>query len=446
MGSVMALRVLIACTEPRSLQDLEVLLGAGGYEVFCASDPDQAEQLVNACIPDVILWGLEDTEGAPSPGAVARQLPGSYLVAIGGADTAALADRAARPGVCDALAVPCTEDELRLLMLRAGAWCRAQRELRLAHADLARSAAERPIVGASPAMIELLEAIERAAGFRACVLLRGEPGTGKEGLARAIHSQSDRRAGPFVRVACREPDQDAAMAALFGRRGGTAPPRTGAFIHADGGTLLLDDVDSLSLPCQERLLTVLQGEAVSIPGADKPRRVDVRVLSAATRNLRAAASDDPFLEDLRARLASVELSVPPLRERPEDIPLLLDHFTDRASRALGLARPTVADDALERLVSCRWPGNVREFQNVIERAVLLARGGRITSQELPERLAAGGVARHDLALRPAKKRLELDMIRRALRETGGNRTHAATLLRISHRALLYKLKEYGITS
>jgi len=331
-------------------------------------------------------------------------------------------------------------------MQRAGVWCRAQRELQLVRADLVRNAADRPIVCASPAMIELLEALERAAGFRACVLLRGEPGTGKEGLARAIHAQSDRRAGPFVRVGCRESDEDATIAELFGRPGGVAPPRTGAFVLADGGTLLLDDVDALSLTCQERLLAVLQGEAVSIPGADKPRRVDVRVLSASTRNLSAPDSGDPFLEDLRARLASVELAVPPLRERPEDIPLLLDHFADRASRALGLARPILGDDALERLVSYAWPGNIREFENVVERAVLLARGGRITSRELPEGLEASDTDRYDLALRPAKKRLELDMIRRALRKTGGNRTHAARLLRISHRALLYKLKEYGITS
>jgi two-component system response regulator AtoC len=436
----MALRVLVACADRRDLTDLEVRLAGERYEVFCAEHAEVARELANRSVPEVILWGLEDRDDAPGPVSIARSLSGAYLAAVG-RDTALLARRLEQPAFLDALELPCTAGALRLAMRRARVWCRLERENRLLARQVAESAAERPIVAASPRMIELLEALERAAGLRACVLLRGERGTGKEGLARAIHAQSDRRAGPFVSVQCRIPDERALVAELFGRAGGAEPPIAGAFALADGGTLYLDEVDALPPGCQERLLDVLEAEAVSPSGTDKPRRVDVRIVSSCALD----PGERPLREDLFLRLAGVELPVPPLRERAEDIPLLLDHFAFRASRSLGLPRPSVGDDALERLLQHSWPGNVREFENVVERCVRSAGGARITARELPELRGAEGDGVL-LTLRPARKRLEQDLIRRALRRTGGNRTHAAKVLGISHRALLYKLKEYGITS
>jgi two-component system response regulator AtoC len=229
---------------------------------------------------------------------------------------------------------------------------------------------------------------------------------------------------------------------LFGAAGKDATP--GRLLDARGGVLFLEDVDALSDDCQERMLAALESEEI-VTGAGKPRRIDVRVIAATHRDLAAIASAGEFRADLHARLAGVELRVPPLRERGKDIPLLIDHFLARASRRLGRPMRGLSDEALAHLVAYPWPGNVRELENVVERAVLLARGEQLALRDLPERLEANHEPREgDLALRRSRKTLEADLIRRALRRTGGNRTRAARLLEISHRALLYKLKEYGI--
>jgi two-component system response regulator AtoC len=293
-------------------------------------------------------------------------------------------------------------------------------------------------------MIELLEALESAAGYPASVLLRGESGTGKEALARALHAQSARRRGPFVRLCARKAAPGTLGAALFGSRAGERPG-PGALVEARGGILFLENVEALAPEHQERLLAALESEEVLPSEGGKPLRIDVRVVSATTRDLGASAAAGEFRADLRARLAGVELQVPPLRERGRDIPLLVDHFVARASRRYGKALRGLTDEALSRLVQYSWPGNVRELENVVERAVLLARRDQVCLGDLPDRLEADTDLREgDLGLRRGRKRFEADLIRRALRRTGGNRTRAARLLEISHRALLYKIKEYGI--
>jgi two-component system response regulator AtoC len=274
------------------------------------------------------------------------------------------------------------------------------------------------------------------------VLIRGERGTGKEGLARAIHAQSARRLGPFVRFGLRDGDPARIASELFGASGASGTP--GRLVDARGGILFLDDVDALPLDCQERLLAALEAEEIASTDGAKPRRIDARVIAATSRDLRAESAAGGFQRDLLARLAGLELHVPPLRERGRDVPLLVDHFAERAARRLGKPLRGVSDEALTRLLEYGWPGNVRELENVIDRAALLAHGDQISPRDLPERLDADDPREGDLALRKARKRLEAELIRRALRRTGGNRTRAARLLEISHRALLYKLKEHGI--
>jgi two-component system response regulator AtoC len=311
---------------------------------------------------------------------------------------------------------------------------------------------ERPIVAASPGMIEVLELIERAAEYKATVLLTGESGTGKEVLARAIHAQSPRRAEAFVAVNCGAIPETLLESELFGHaRGaftGADRARRGLFVEADGGTLFLDEVGEMPQALQVKLLRVLQEEEVRPLGESKSRRVDVRVIAATARELEAEVAEGRFREDLFYRLNVLRVVVPPLRERREDIPLLVDHFLAQARDTLGKPVRGISDDALARLVSYRWPGNVRELENVIERAVILARDEQLGVRELPANVVAqdGGIAESagDLSLRRARRAAETEMIRRALRETDGNRTRAARLLGISHRALLYKLKEYEI--
>jgi two-component system response regulator AtoC len=439
----MSLRILLAESEPGIREALEVQLARAGYEPTCVSDAQAAIDLAGLIQPEVCFWGLLE-EGARGRAAeLARGAPDAYWIAVCEPDRA----DAVRPlvlelGFDDLLEDPGSDACVDLVMRRAVRTCRARRERRLLGRDLQERADARPIVGASPAMIELLEALENAAGFPAHVLLQGEAGTGKEGLARAIHAQSARRRGPFLRLSARGGDSGRVAAELFGSAGDAGTP--GRLLDGRGGVLFLEDVDALSDDCQERLLEALESEEI-VTGAGKPRRIDVRVIAATHRELGAIAAADGFRADLHARLAGVELRVPPLRERSKDIPLLIDHFLTRASQRLGRPMRSLSDEALAHLVAYPWPGNVRELENVIERAVLLARGDQLTPRDLPERLEAGRKPREgDLALRRARKALEADLIRRALRRTGGNRTRAARLLEISHRALLYKLKEYGI--
>ena len=301
-------------------------------------------------------------------------------------------------------------------------------------------------------MIGVLELVERAAEFKATVLLTGESGTGKEVLARAIHAQSPRRNDAFVAINCGAIPENLLESELFGHAKGAFTgadrARRGLFVEADGGTLFLDEIGELPPALQVKLLRVLQEEEVRPLGESKPRKVDARVLAATARDLESDVREGRFREDLFYRLNVVRVEVPPLRERQQDIPLLVDHFLAHFRDALGKPVRGLADDALARLVAYPWPGNVRELENVMERAIILARGEWLTLAELPENLTnsgpVGGGENESLSLRAAKRRAEIDAIGRALRATDGNRTHAARLLEISHRALLYKLKEYGL--
>ena len=229
-------------------------------------------------------------------------------------------------------------------------------------------------------------------------------------------------------------------------------PRRGYFVEADRGTLFLDEVGELPPSLQVKLLRALQEEEIRPLGETKARQVDVRVLAATARELEREVREGHFREDLFYRLNVVRVEVPPLRERQEDIPLLVDHFVRQLGQSLGKPLRGVTDEALEKLVGYPWPGNVRELENVVERALILSRGERLRLDDLPRGViasrgeqapAAPGPA-EQLSLRRARRRAEIEVIRRALDATGGNRTQAAQLLRISHRALLYKIKDYGL--
>jgi two-component system response regulator AtoC len=302
-------------------------------------------------------------------------------------------------------------------------------------------------------MIELLEVMERAAAYKSTVLFSGETGTGKEVLARAVHAQSPRRAEAFVAINCGAIPETLLESELFGHAKGafTGADRAkrGLFREADGGTLFLDEIGELPITLQVKLLRVLQEEEVRPLGESKTRPVDVRVIAATARDLETEVQEGRFREDLFYRLNVVRLRVPPLRERPKDVPLLLDHFIARFRHTLGKPVRSVTDDALERLVKYPWPGNVRELENVIERAMILCDGERVTLRELPGNVIAppepgGAEVGGAFNLKRARRSAEIEAIRRALHATGGNRTHAARLLEISHRALLYKLKDYAI--
>jgi two-component system response regulator AtoC len=447
-------RVLIADDDDALRESLGLVLAAEGYEVACAPDGAAALALAEAQPFDVVLCDLRmpGRDGLELLPELARKLPGAPVILMSAYGSSDLALEAMRRGAYDYLAKPFQPSEALLAIRKAHERERLRRANQLLQREVERAVGERPIVAASPTMIEVLEVVERAAEFKATVLLVGESGTGKEVLARAIHAQSPRRNEPFVAVNCGAIPEALLESELFGHAKGafTGADRAhrGLFAEADGGTLFLDEIGELPLALQVKLLRVLQEEEVRPVGESKPRKVDVRVLAATARDLQAEVAGGRFREDLFYRLDVVRVRVPPLRERREDIPLLVDHFLGRSRETLGKAMRSIDDAALERLVGYDWPGNVRELENVLERAVILARGERLTVADLPPNLAAAGPTREagarDLSLRRARRALEAQLIVQALGATGGNRTHAARLLGISHRALLYKLKEHGI--
>ena len=446
-------RVLIVDDDESLRESLELVLAAEGFEVVTAADGSAALGRLEASSFDVVLCdvrmpGMDGIELLPQ---LVRRLPGSTVIMMSAYGSDELAALAMNRGAYDYLTKPFRPAEVVLTIRKARERERLRRANQALRREVQRATGERPIVATSEAMIELLELMERAAGFKSTVLVTGESGTGKEVLARAIHAQSPRRNEPFVAVNCGAIPETLLESELFGHAKGAFTgadrARRGLFVEADGGSLFLDEVGEIPMLLQVKLLRVLQEEEVRPLGESKPRTVDVRVIAATARKLEAEVAAGRFREDLFYRLNVVQLVVPPLRERPRDVPLLADHFIAHFRATLGKPVRAISDEALERLVSYRWPGNVRELENVIERAVILAEGDTITLRELPQNVVVADASEGstpDLSLKRARRAAEVDAIRRALRATEGNRTHAARLLQISHRALLYKLKEYAI--
>jgi two-component system response regulator AtoC len=455
MQQEMSDRVLIVDDDESLRESLELVLAAEGFEVVTAGDGSEALGRIEASSFDVVLCdvrmpGMDGIELLPQ---LVRRVPGSTVIMMSAFGSDELALEAMNRGAYDYLTKPFRPAEVVLTIRKARERERLRRANQALRREVQRATGERPIVATSEAMIELLELMERAAGFKSTVLLSGESGTGKEVLARAIHAQSPRRNEPFVAVNCGAIPETLLESELFGHAKGAFTgadrARRGLVVEADGGTLFLDEIGEMPTSLQVKLLRVLQEEEVRPLGEAKARTVDVRVIAATARKLDAEVAAGRFREDLFYRLNVVPLEVPPLRERPRDVPLLADHFIAHFRATLGKPVRTISDEALERLTAYRWPGNVRELENVIERAVILAEGDSITLRELPQNVVvaeANEAAATDLSLKRARRGAEVDAIRRALRATDGNRTHAARLLQISHRALLYKLKEYSIRS
>jgi two-component system response regulator AtoC len=292
------------------------------------------------------------------------------------------------------------------------------------------------------------------AEYRTTVLIQGESGTGKELVARALHKKSPRRDKAFVAVNCGAIPATLMESELFGHKRGAFTDahhdKQGIFQEADGGTLFLDEIGELSLPLQVKLLRVLQENVVRPLGGTKDQNIDVRVITATVRDLAKEVAEGRFREDLFYRLNVLQIVVPPLRDRVEDVSLLIDHFIDRNNARLGTRIAGIDPRARKLLLSYPWPGNVRELENLIERAVVLAEGEVLGLTDIPERVqkpedaVAQVLASGELSIKKASRVIEESLIRRALEKTRGNRTAAARLLEISHRALLYKIKDYGL--
>jgi two-component system, NtrC family, response regulator AtoC len=354
-------------------------------------------------------------------------------------------------GAYDYLQKPFEVDELLVAVRRALEHQSLSRQHRYLLSEREEEFGHYGIVGRSRAVQELLRKIELVARSKSTILVTGETGTGKELVARAIHARSAQREMPLIKVNCAAIPEALLESELFGHvKGaftGATANRRGRFALADGGTIFLDEIGTLGLPVQAKLLRVLQEREFEPVGSERTESVDVRVIAATNRDLRAMVADGRFQEDLFYRLSVIPIELPPLRARTEDVPLLVEHFLQKHAQRLGRRIDAIEPLALERLASYRWPGNVRELENAVERAVVLATGSvidaaAISMAEAPGAAAAGGLP--SARLHANVEWAEQESVRRALRQSGGVKKDAAELLGISQRALSYYLGKYHI--
>lgn len=354
-----------------------------------------------------------------------------------------------KEGAYDYIAKPFKPDEVVLAVRKADERLRLIRENTLLKNRLNRQNSDGKIIYRSKKMAEVLTLVSQAANVRSPVLITGETGTGKELIARALYNEGDRRDAPFVAVNCSAIAPNLIESELFGHvKGaftGADRNRQGLFTEADGGTLFLDEIGELPLDLQPKLLRVLQEGEVRRVGESKSHKVDVRILTATARDMQVQVDEGLFRDDLFFRLAVVEVHVPSLRERREDIPLLAEHFITTICARDGRRTLGMTDAAIASLQDYSWPGNVRELENFMEKTIIFCREDVIDVEQMPWEFRRKARDTDDgLSLKEASERLEKEYIRKALTATGGNRTQAAKLLEISLRALQYKIKEYDL--
>jgi len=456
-------QVLVADDEDNLRRVLKAQLQHDGYEVHTVADGEAVlraldEHHIDVLITDLRMPKLDGMRVLEAVSARFPRLPVIMITAHGTVDTAV---EALKLGAFDYVTKPFDQTEFRSVVHKAA----RTRELSQAHVSGDPNERGRyRIIGQSPPMREVYDVIEKVADTPSTVLITGESGTGKELIARALHENSARKDKPFVSVNCAAIPPDLLESELFGyEKGaftGAVTSKPGRFELAHDGTLFLDEIAETPVSMQVKLLRAIQEQQFERVGGIKTITVDSRLIAATNSDLKEAIAEGNFREDLYYRLNVVHVHLPPLRERPSDIPLLIDHFVQQFNRKLDRSVTGFDDDALKRLLRYGWPGNIRELQNLVERCMIFAEDGEVGAQYLtPEVREADGdttpplVAGLDAtpgetglkeAVREATLRLERDFIARALERTGGNVTHTARLLKISRKSLQNKMKELGL--
>jgi two-component system, NtrC family, response regulator AtoC len=449
-------RVLVVDDEENLRLVVRTFLKREGYEVEVAATGDDALSLVETFGPDVILTDVR----MPKMGGLdllatlkAKGIDATVIVmsAYGNVD---LALEAMKAGAYDYIQKPFKAEEVVLTLRKAEEREALRRENRVLRQEIRKENLFEDLLAKSPPMQAIFKTVAKIADYKTTALITGESGVGKELIARAIHRRSSRRGGPFTAVNCGAIPETLLESELFGYKKGAftdaGADRAGLFEQANHGTLLLDEIGELPLPLQVKLLRVLQEETIRRLGDNRDVKIDVRILAATHRDLQAETKAGRFREDLYYRINVLPIAIPPLRERREDIPLLIDHFVSRNNARFGTHIRGVDTEARRLLMDYPWPGNVRELENSIERAMVLAEKETIGADDLPERIreAKDPIQLHltsgELSIKKTARVIEEILIRRALQKTKGNRTRAAEVLEISHRALLYKIKDYHI--
>jgi two-component system response regulator AtoC len=450
-------RVLVVDDEENIRLVLRTLLKKQGYEVEVADSGEAALAALEAFDPDVILTDVRMPRmgGLDLLGALKAKQHTATVIVMSAYGNVDLAIEAMKAGAYDYVSKPFKPDEIVLTLRKAEERETLRRENRALKEHIQKESQFESILAKSAEMVAIFKTVTKIADYKTTVLITGESGTGKELVARAIHARSSRKTSPFVAINCGAIPENLLESELFGHKKGAFTDanadRRGLFEEATGGTLFLDEIGELPLSLQVKLLRVLQEEHIRRLGDTKDVKVDVRIIAATHRDLTADVKAGRFREDLFYRIHVLSIHIPPLRNRREDVSLLIDHFVTRNNARLGTNIRGVSSEARKLLLEYSWPGNVRELENTIERAMVLAESDVLQLGDLPERIrdALDPVQVHlasgELSVKKTTAAIEQILIRRALQKTKGNRTRAADLLEISHRALLYKIKDYKIT-
>jgi len=467
------MKILVVDDDRGLRQSLSMILQDGGHLPRVAPGGPEALEVVEGFDPDLVLVdyrmpgmnGLAFLEAYRKGGGEA---PVIVMTAYGSMD---LAVEAMKAGAYDYLPKPFGAEEVLLTVRKAEERELLRREVGRLREEVTAGRRFGDIVAAAPEMMRIMETARKVARHPTTILVEGATGTGKELMARLIHSESARSQGPFVAVNCGAIPETLMDSEFFGHvKGaftGADRDRAGLFEAATGGTLFLDEVGEIPDFLQVKLLRVLQEGEVRRVGESESRPADARIVAATNRDLKEEVEGGRFREDLYYRLAVVTLRIPALKDRPEDLPLLVRHFLRRHGDRLGIEVDGVDPLALRALAAYPWPGNVRELENVLERALVLAEGDWLGVEDLPTNVAGevGGTSdgegpsfirlsaestpgegseEEDLSVKRRSAALERDLIQKALHRTEGNRTRAAELLELSDRALRYKIRDYGL--
>jgi len=456
MSSPLRGSVLLADDEEGILKTLGRALREDGHQVTSTASAAEAARLLadrsfDVFVVDHRMPGRTGLEIIRDLAAAVPEAERPQVLMMTAHATVENAIEAMKLGAYDYLQKPFEVEELLVAVRRALEHQSLSRQHRYLLSEREEEFDHYGIVGRSRAVEELLRKIELVARSKSTVLVTGETGTGKELVARAIHARSAQREMPLIKVNCAAIPEALLESELFGHvKGaftGATASRRGRFALADGGTIFLDEIGTLGLTVQAKLLRVLQEREFEPVGSERTESVDLRVIAATNRDLRAMVGDGRFQEDLFYRLSVIPIELAPLRERREDIPLLVEHFLRKHAQRVGRRIDGIEPAALERLSACRWPGNVRELENTIERATVLAAGtvidaASISMVDLPAGAAAVGLP--SVRLHQNVEWAEQESVRRALQQAGGVKKDAAELLGISQRALSYYLGKYKV--
>jgi len=452
--------ILVADDDASIRSLLKQLLADEGFAVHEASTGIEVVDKVKESSPDLVIMDVRmpELDGIEALARLKSTNPKTAVLIMTAFGSSNAAIRAMELGAFDYITKPFELDKISHSVKRVLDYQDLTAEVEVLRDEISSLVQTERIVGNSPAMQEVYKTIGKVAKADATVLITGESGTGKELVAEALHFNSNRRSGPMVKVSCAALPETLLEAELFGHEKGSftgaMTQRRGRFEMADKGTIFLDEIGEMTVPTQTKLLRVLQERKIERIGSNLPIKVDIRIIVATNKDLQKQVEQSKFRDDLYYRLNVINIHMPPLRDRKEDIPSLVEHFLAKHRYSATAQPAAISEEAIRRLMEYNWPGNVRELENVIERAVVLSRGQIITSRELPfgDHDAAEGEegegetdAKGDSSFfKKSVAQFEKDLIMKALRDANGNRSKAAEMLGIYRRLLYAKIKEYGL--